>query len=102
METNHKGKKEKRGDLMKFEEFKYNLSVKYKSTALYNEWFLYPDTDVQCSFVKNKLVSLYRTGKAGIEQVGDLEGYFEVTKEVGRGIACMMGLGVADALGAST
>ena len=58
--------KQKRKDLMKLDEFKYNLSIKYKAPTLYNQWFLYPETDEDCKKITDKLNTLFRTGKTGI------------------------------------
>lgn len=62
----NKDTEQKRKDLMKLDELRYNLSIKYKAPALYNEWFLFPETDEDCKKIADKLNILFRTGKTGI------------------------------------
>lgn len=87
---------------MKLEELRVNLARKYREPALYNEWFLYPSTDPECKNIEINLIELFKKGKEGIDTVSNFIKYFGVTSERGRGIACLLGLGIADALGAST
>ena len=88
--------------LMTYKEYQHNVFTKYKQPALYSEWFLYPDTDPECRVLSEKLNALFRTGKAGIGSSSSIIEDFGLTNQQSRGIACMVGLGIADALGAST